>query len=84
MQKDKTRTTKRSTIDWDAIRRQIEETNQKLAQGEVMDAAALEKAWAQRSRWQEMGEQARKFIAASYNEENSFADLLGVLKQEMN
>ncbi len=44
-QKNKTRT----SIDWDAIRRQIEETNQKLVQSEVMDAAALEKAWARRA-----------------------------------
>ena len=49
MQKRLPKPKTRSTVDWDAIRRQIEEANQKLAQSEVMDAAALEKAWARRA-----------------------------------
>lgn len=39
----------RSEIDWEAVRRQIDEANQKLAASEEMNTASLEEAWARRS-----------------------------------
>lgn len=47
--KPKSDTKTRSEIDWAAVRRQIEEANQKLAASEEMNAEALEEAWARRS-----------------------------------
>ena len=38
-----------SEIDWETVRRQIDETNQKLASTEDLSPAALEQAWARRS-----------------------------------
>jgi purine-binding chemotaxis protein CheW len=39
----------RSGIDWETVRRQIDEANQKLANSEEISPAALEQAWARRS-----------------------------------
>ncbi len=39
----------RTAIDWDVIRRQVEEANQKLASNEEISPEVLEKAWARRS-----------------------------------
>lgn len=47
--KTKAQNAPRTAIDWDVIRRQIEEANQKLASGEEISPEALEKAWARRS-----------------------------------
>jgi len=47
--KPKSNTKTHIEIDWEAVRRQIEEANQKLAGSEEMSAAALDEAWARRS-----------------------------------
>lgn len=47
--KPKARTQTHSQIDWEAVRRQIEEANQRLAESEETSPAALEQAWARRS-----------------------------------
>lgn len=49
MEKNKVKNTKRAEIDWDAVRRQIDQVNQKLTIGEEISQAALEQAWARRS-----------------------------------
>ena len=45
----KNKTKANATVDWDAIHRQIEEANQKLANNEEINPIDLEKAWARRS-----------------------------------
>ncbi len=45
--KNKTKT--HTAIDWEAVRRQIDEASQKLAGSEEISPAALEQAWARRS-----------------------------------
>lgn len=45
----KTTTKTNRVVDWDAVRRQIDQVNQKLASGEEISQAALEQAWARRS-----------------------------------
>jgi purine-binding chemotaxis protein CheW len=39
----------RAAVDWEAVRRQIDEASQKLANSEEISPAALEQAWARRS-----------------------------------
>jgi purine-binding chemotaxis protein CheW len=44
-----TKTQARAAVDWDAVRRQIDQASQKLASSEEISPAALEQAWARRS-----------------------------------
>ena len=45
----KTKTKANTAVDWQAVRRQIDEASQKLASSEEISPAALEQAWARRS-----------------------------------
>src|SRR5437764_13434556 len=45
----KTKTKTNTAVDWEAVRRQIDEASQKLASSEEISPAALEQAWARRS-----------------------------------
>lgn len=45
---------------------------------------AMEKAWQQRSQWQQMGNNAQQFIASSYNQDFSFTPLLQALTEDSN
>lgn len=43
----------------------------------------LEKVWEDREQWIEMGQKARHFIAANYNQEQSFTHLVYLLKEDL-
>ena len=47
-------------------------------------AEKLEEAWQQRTKWPELGAKAQKHIAQNYNQDTSFAELLRVLKEDIN
>jgi purine-binding chemotaxis protein CheW len=48
-QNTKAPNTTRAAVDWEAVRRQIDESSRKLASSEEISPAALEQAWARRS-----------------------------------